>query len=128
MSAARAAAAAIALLALLRGWDRAPPRAAAPKTVVAACATGALLAFACFYNLGRPQFWHHGKQRPMFVHVDDMRIYQPFAKYFDELGYDGVYLASALAYAEDERGGSIDSIGATQIRDLRDFRLRPVAS
>ena len=70
-----------------------------------------MLAFACFYNLGRPQFWHHGKQRPMFVHVTDMRIYQPFAKYFDELRYDGVYLASALAFAEDERGGSIDSIG-----------------
>ena len=118
LSAARAAAAAITLLALLRGWDRvrrAPPHA---KTVVAACATGALLAFACFYNLGRPQFWHHGKQRPMFVHDTDMRIYQPFAKYFDELGYEGIYLASALAYAEDERGGSVDA-------DRRDEDPRP---
>jgi hypothetical protein len=127
VSAARACAAAIALLALLRGWDRlrrAPPHR---KTIIAAAATAAVLAFACFYNLGRPQFWHNGKQRPMFVHVGDMRIYQPFAKYFDELRYDGVYLASALAYAEDERGGSIESVGATQIRDLRDFRLRPIS-
>jgi hypothetical protein len=127
VSAARASAAVIALLALLRGWDRlrrAPPH---HMTVIAASATAAVLAFACFYNLGRPQFWNAGKQRPMFVHVGDMRIYQPFAKYFDELRYDGVYLASALAYAEDERGGSIESIGATQIRDLRDFRLRPIS-
>ena len=55
VSFARASAAAIVLLALLRGWERA--RAAPPhrKTVVAACAFGALLAFACFFNLGRPQ-------------------------------------------------------------------------
>jgi hypothetical protein len=127
LSAARSAAAAITLLGLLRGWDRVRRAAPHTKTVVAACATGALLAFACFYNLGRPQFWHHGKQRPMFVHDTDMRIYQPFAKYFDELGYEGIYLASAQAYAEDERGGSIDAIGATKIRDLHDFRLRTVA-
>ena len=55
-----------------------------------------------------------------------MRIYQPFAKYFDELRYDGVYLASALAYAEDERGGSLAAIAGTRIRDLRDFRMRTV--
>ncbi len=124
VSAARACAAAITLLALLRGWERvrrAPPH---HPTLIGACAVGALLAFACFYNLGRPQFWHHGKQRPMFVHVADMRIYQPFAKYFDELRFDGVYLASVLAYAEDERGGSIEAIGATKIRDMHDFRMR----
>ena len=62
----------------------------------------------------------------MFVHVGDMRIYQPFAKYFDELRYDGIYLASVLAFAEDERGGSIEPIGGDQVRDLRDFRLRPI--
>jgi hypothetical protein len=126
LSAARASAAAIVLLALLRGWERVRRAPAHHKTVVATCATGAALAFACFYNLGHPQFWNHGKQRPMFVHVVDMRIYQPFTKYFDELGYENIYLASALAFAEDERGGSIDSIAATRIRDLHDFRLRPI--
>jgi hypothetical protein len=124
VSAARACAAAITLLALVRGWNRA--RAAPPhhRTILGACAAGAVLAFACFYNLGHPQFWHHGKQRPMFVHVTDMRIYQPFAKYFDELRFDGVYLASVLAVAEDEHGGSIEAIGSTQIRDMNDFRMR----
>lgn len=124
ISAARASAAAIVLLALFRGWEGLRRAAPHRPSIVAACATGAVLAFACFYNLGRPQFWNQGKQRPMFVHVTDMRIYQPFAKYFDELRYDGIYLASALAFAEDERGGSPESIGATKIRDLRDFRLR----
>ena len=119
MSSARASAAAIVLLALLRGWDRV--RAAPPhhKTILAACAFGALLAFACFYNLGRPQFWHHGERRPMFVHVADMRIYQPFAKYFAELRYDGVYLASVLAVAEDEHGGSSQPGGDARPRHAR---------
>ena len=76
----------------------------------------------------RPQFWNPARARPMFVHVLDMRIYQPFAKYFDEAscGYDDVYLASALAYAEDERGGSLDSLGAVEVRDLHDYHLRRV--
>jgi len=126
LSFARASAAAIVLLALLRGWARV--RAAPPhnKTIVAACAFGALLAFACFFNMGRPQAWHAGARRPMLVHAGDMRIYQPFVKYYDELRYDGIYLASMLAYAEDERGGSLASLAAIRVRDLRDFRLRPV--
>jgi len=127
LSAARASAAAIVLLALLRGWDRAHRESPHRKTVVATCTFGAMLAFACFYNLGRPQFWHAAKQRPMFVHVGDMRIYQPFTKYFDELRFDGVYAASVLAFVEDERGGSLDSVGATHIRDLRDFGFRPIS-
>jgi hypothetical protein len=124
VSFARLAAAAIVLLALLRGWERtrrAPPDG---KSVLVACGFGALLAFACFYNFGRAQGWHHDERRPMFVHVGDMRIYQPFVKYFDELRYDGVYLASLQAYAEDERGGSLASLAGTRVRDLRDYNLR----
>jgi hypothetical protein len=125
VSFARLSAAAIVLLALLRGWPlalRAPPH---QKSVVPACGIGAVLAFACFYNLGRPQFWHQGEGRPMFVHASDMRVYQPFAKYFDELRYDGIYAASLLAFAEDERGGSLAGLSAVRIRDLRDFSVRP---
>lgn len=127
VAAARACAAAIVLLALLRGWDRLRRAEPHRTTVLAACAFGAALAFACFYNLGRPQSWHHRERRPTFVHVSDMRIYQPSVKYFDELRFDGVYAASVLAFAEDERGGSLDSIGTTQVRDLRDFRMRTVS-
>jgi hypothetical protein len=85
-----------------------------------------VLAFACFYNLGRPQSWNHARGRPMFVHDLDMRVYQPFAKYFGELRYDGAYLASVLAYAEDERGGGLEALAQVEIRDLRDYRLRRV--
>jgi hypothetical protein len=113
---------------LVRGWARAR---AAPRTARRSsprAAFGALLAFACFFNLGRPQAWNHAERRLMFVHAGDMRIYQPFVKYFDELRYDGVYLASLLAYAEDERGGSLASLAGTRVRDLRDYHLRPAAS
>jgi hypothetical protein len=124
VSFARLTAAAIVLLALLRGWERirrAPPHR---KTILVACGFGAVLAFACFYNFGRPQGWNHAQRRPMFVHIADMRIYQPFVKYFDELRYDGVYVASLLAYAEDERGGSLASLAGTRMRDLRDYHIR----
>ena len=83
-----------------------------------ALAVAAVMAFAAFYNLGRPQFWNHAENRPEFVHTNDLRVYQPFAKYFKELGYDGVYLASVLAYAEDRRGGSLDSMGMQELRGL----------
>ena len=56
-----------------------------------------------------------------------MRMYQPFVKYFPELRYDGVYLASVLACAEDERGGSLASLGTLEIRDQRDHRMRRVS-
>jgi len=125
VSFARLAAAAIVLLTLMRGCSFARRAAPHQKSVVATCCVGALLALACFYNLGRPQFWHQGEGRPMFVHASDMRVYQPFAKYFDELRYDGIYVASLLAFAEDERGGSFAGLSAVRMRDLRDFSVRP---
>ena len=67
-----------------------PHRRSIAVSCAGACAFGALLAFACFYNFGRPQFWNHAEHRPLFVHATDMRIYQPFAKYFDELRYDAM--------------------------------------
>ncbi len=123
----RAVSAAIVLLAL---WRAAAPAGGAPvhrPAVIAACAAGAVLAFACFYNLGRPQFWHHEARRPLFAHTLDMRVYQPFVKYYRELGYDGVYVASVLAYAEDERGGDLASLATVEIRDQRDHRMRHVS-
>jgi hypothetical protein len=127
VSFARAAAAAIALLALGRaaGWFARGP--AHRPTVIGAAVVAAALAFACFYNLGQPQFWNHARKRPLFVHTVDMRMYQPFVKYFPELRYDGVYLASVLAFAEDERGGSLASLGTLEIRDQRDHRMRRVS-
>jgi hypothetical protein len=122
----RGVAGAIALLAVIR---RIVPgkRSPANRTVVAlALGTSAIMAFAAFYNMGRPQFWDHKRGQPEFVHTYDMRVYQPFARYFKELQYDGVYLASSLAYAEDQRGGSLESIARTELRGLTDHKVRRV--
>ena len=122
----RATAAAIALLAAARAAIPGRRWPAHRWVVTAALATAALVAFLAFYNLGRPQFWNHEQNRPEFVHTNDLRVYQPFAKYFKELGYDGVYTASVLAYAEDHRGGSLDSLGMQELRGLGDHRVRRV--
>ena len=140
LSFARAAAAAIVLLGLARlsgvggaragavdqpGLRSAPSRR--PALALAACVIGAALAFASFFHFGRPQFWHAAANRPLFVHTLDMRVYQPFVRYFSELRYDGVYLASVLAYAEDERGGSLATLAEVQIRDMRTHEMRRVS-
>jgi hypothetical protein len=123
----RASAAGIALLAVMRStvWRKRWP--ACRQTITISLATSAVIAFVAFYNLGRAQFFDHAGDRPEFVHTYDMRVYQPFAKYYKELKYDGVYMASVLAYAEDQRGGSLSSLGSQEIRGLLDHRIRHVS-
>ncbi len=124
----RATAAAIALLAAIRaavGGARWPAHRAAIRS---ALATGAIVAFACFYNMFRPQFHSFVTNRPEFVHEYDMRVYHPFAKYFEELQYDGVYDATVLAFAEDREGGSLERLASIQVRSLRDHRTFPVSA
>ena len=86
----------------------------------------ALASVLTFYNLGHPQFFNQAQAKPSYVHTWDMRVYFPTAKYFDELGYDGVYLASLAAYAEDVLGGSLDTIGTQTFRDLRTYEITDV--
>ena len=122
----RAAAAAIALAAALRyalPGRRWPAHTGVVTISLAAAAAGAFLAF---YNLGHPQFLDHEHGRPEFVHTNDLRVYQPFAKYFKELQYDGVYEASILAYAEERRGGSLESLAMQEVRGLNDHRVHRV--
>jgi hypothetical protein len=87
----------------------------------------AVLSIASFYNFGFPQFYDAAGRKPSYVHTWDMRVYFPVAKYFDELGYDGVYLASLKAYADDVLGGSLDPIRGTQARDLRSYEMTEVS-
>ncbi|MDH4282290.1 MAG: hypothetical protein OEV36_06530, partial [Myxococcales bacterium] len=94
--------------------------------------TGLLAAMAClsvltFYNFGRPQFYDVEERKPSYVHTWDLRVYFPVVKYFDELGYDGVYLASVKAYADEELGGSLDPIARIELRDLRTYEMRKVS-
>jgi hypothetical protein len=123
----RATAAAIALVAAIRVAIPGRRWPAHRSTVTFALAVSAAMACSAFYNLGRPQFWDHGHNRPEFVHTNDLRVYQPFAKYFEELGYDGVYLASVMAYAEDRLGGSLAPLASQEVRSLGDHRLRHVS-
>jgi hypothetical protein len=124
----RAVVAAVALLAVARERLAARLYPACPAAVKATLVVTALLSAASFYDLGRPQFWNAGESRPEFVHSVDMRIYYPFAKYYDELGYDGVYQASIAAYVEDVPGATLETLRGTEIRDLRTHELERVGS
>lgn len=86
----------------------------------------AVMAMACFYNLGHPQFYNFQARRGMFVHTFDMRVYFPMVKYFDELGFDGVYLASVAALLEEHPELSRRSIANREIRDLRTYQMAKI--
>ncbi len=122
----RASAAAIGLAAALRFAIPGRRWAARRSVVTAALLTAAAGAFLAFYNMGHPQFLDREHGRAEFVHTNDLRVYQPFAKYFKELQYDGVYLASILAYAEERRGGSLESLAMQEVRGLNDHRVHRV--
>jgi hypothetical protein len=122
VSVVRALVALVALAAVLRAGFSPGRFAASPRavgSVLAVCAFAALLAF---YDLGRPQFVHHGEGRPTFVHHHDMRMYFPAAKYFSELRYDGIYEAS-LAALEEAGGPSLDRLGDVAYRDMATHRM-----
>ncbi len=127
VSLARAVSAAIAGLALLRATVFRKRFPAHRVPVIAALSVSAALAFASFYNLGHPQFWNAKESRPEFVHTWDMRVYYPFTKYFEEIGYDGVYQASVEAYVESVPGTTLESIGHTEIRNLKTHRMQRVS-
>lgn len=95
--------------------------------LTALLAAMAVLSVSTFYNFWHPQFHDAGQRQPTYVHTWDLRVYFPAAKYFDELGYDGVYLASVKAYADAELNGSLDSIATVELRDLRDYQMRRVS-
>lgn len=117
VSVIRALTAIVALSAVARASvfrAKLPASRFAVTSVLAFCATVAVLAF---YNLGQPQFWNAGENRPTFIHYHDMRMYYPVAKYFEELHYDGIYAAS-LAALEDGDGPPLDRLGGVEFRDM----------
>ncbi len=68
-----------------------------------------LLSLAAWWSFGRFHFDH-------YLHRSDSYVYFVGAKYFDELGYDGLYACTAVAEAQ--------AIGADKIvqRPMRDLR------
>ncbi|HEX7598390.1 MAG TPA: discoidin domain-containing protein [Polyangia bacterium] len=100
--------------------DAAPHRKVALATLVFC----AVAAFATYTHFGAPQFFDDAKGRRTLVHTWDMRQYFPTAKYFRELRFDGLYLASLAAFADDHPGFAPDRLAQVRLRDLRDNLIR----
>ena len=77
----------------------------------------AVIGVGCMYHFGMPQFRDASKSRTTLVHTWDMRVYYPLAKYFTELRFDGLYLASLAAYLDNNKLSS-GSIGHVRLRSL----------
>jgi len=120
----RAVVAAIATVIVFREyvWPRLYPvsaRATATTLVVLS-----LIAGASYYHFGWPQFRDESKGRQTLVHPWDMRVYFPVAKYFHELRFDGLYLASVAAYLDNHPGMPASSVARAHMRDLTDNEMR----
>ena len=103
---------------LSKRW--APHRAVSLATL-AFCA---VTAFGTYYHFGMPQFFDQAKGRRTLVHTWDMRHYYPVAKYFRELRFDGLYLASLAAYIDNTPGFNPSQLSRVHLRDLRDAEMR----
>jgi hypothetical protein len=114
----RASVAAVALAVLVRGSLVPEGLRLSRRFVNRALAVLALLAAAGYYDFGRLPFHHAGERRFTPVHTFDMRHYFPVAKYFPELQFDGLYLASLAAYLEDFPETSDAELRRVRVRDL----------
>ncbi|HEY0712149.1 MAG TPA: hypothetical protein VGF45_05720 [Polyangia bacterium] len=94
-----------------------------PRVARAAQWTLAVLALGCYYHFGSAQFMDQAKGRLSVVHTWDMRNYFPTVKYFSELRFDGVYLASLAAYVDTVGGGDPKSVKDAHLRDLNDYHM-----
>ena len=122
----RATAALLALGAVGRLWLDRPDTS--ERAVTGVLAIAAVIGVVAFYNFGQPQFRNAAERTKTYVHTFDTRVYYPAAKYAKELGYDGVYVASVKALADEKYDGSIASLASTPIRDLRDYRMTTVGA
>ena len=122
----RAVTAALALFAIVRDRMKLGRASLVPARVTATMGMLAVAGVACFYNLGRPQFFDMKLRQPSYVHNYDMRVYYPVAKYFHELKYDGLYLASVASYVDNHPGTSLDSLANVELRDLTTHEMRRV--
>ena len=115
-----------ALVAVLAIKEAFLSEAAAPhrKVVLGTLGFLAVAAFCTYCHFGTPQFFDEAKGRRTFVHTWAMRNDFPTAKYFRELRFDGLYLASLAAYADNTPGFGPDRLASVRVRDLRDNQMR----
>jgi hypothetical protein len=123
--AVRAISAVVAAAAVARIAIR--PEDLMPRLVTGWLAAMAFLAMTTFYNMWEPQFEYVDEGGKTWVHTWDMRVYFPTAKYFDELGFDGLYVASVAAYLEDFPHANERRISGTEVRDLRNYEMTTVS-
>jgi hypothetical protein len=122
----RAMVSAIAAAALLREYFAPKTRVPRKGWTTAALIALAPIAVGCFYHFGMPQFRDESKHRPTLVHPWDMRVYYPVAKYFTELRFDGLYLASVAAYLDNNPNVAPASVARVRLRDLTNNQMRTV--
>lgn len=127
VSLTRAVSAILAAGVVARETFRSRRASALPGVHLSVLGLATVLSVASFFNLGRPQFYDAKNHEPSVVHNYDMRVYFPVAKYFAELKYDGLYLASVATYAEEHGGLDTAEMRRTELRDLRDHRMRQVS-
>ena len=113
----------VALLALKEAFFS---EAAAPhrRVVLGTLAFCAVTAFFTYYHFGTPQFFDETTGRRTFVHTWAMRNDFPTAKYFRELRFDGLYVASLAAYADNTPSFTPERLASVRLRDLRDNQMR----
>jgi hypothetical protein len=119
----RGAVAALAALVIAREVWLVSRFRANPNVVLGLLIVCAAVSMSAFYNLGMAQYWDYQKGKPGYVHNYDMHVYYPVAKYFRELGFDGLYLASTQAYIENVPSASVRSLANVELRDLRTHRV-----
>jgi hypothetical protein len=120
----RAVSAAVAAAAVIRiAWR---PEDVIPSFVNVSLGAMAFLALTTFFNMWQPQFEDVDNHGMTWIHTWDMRVYFPSAKYFDELGFDGLYLASVEAYLEDAPGATEKGVADVELRDLRNYEMTQV--
>ena len=84
------------------------------KTILLSLAVVALFAAASYFNFGR--FHGHGR----VLHHHELFHYSMGSKYFEELGYEGLYSTTLRALIENDRASS-ERI--TLVKNLRTYQL-----
>jgi hypothetical protein len=95
--------------------------------VIGTLALTGVLGVLCFYNLAQPQFYSRGTDEWTFSHYLDLRQYYTTSKYFDELGYRGIYEADVASYLEDNPGREAQ-IQNIPMRDLHSLQMSTPAA
>jgi hypothetical protein len=100
-----------------------PTLAAHPRVARLTLGVLAVVAVGCYYHFGAAQFQDAAKGRRTVVHTWDMRHYFPTAKYFKELRFDGLYLASLAAYVDLKGGITSEELRGIRLRDLTNYEM-----